>query len=261
MIDESPANALKALLNDERLELAYECPRCAADGFLVDQTNVLEETACQRCTGSFLPQAGFRMLILEIVRMPAEPLKDMIGRAEFADVRCPACQAEMHKLVFDKYPTALCTECRSLWLEPGSLYGLSKGRFGTPGPADPEMEAARRRAFKLERRLRMVKRLALGWVLALSIIGGVHVVLAEVRKRRANKLLEQYGVGGRPLKWWAGRLTELADKKDPTSERLYGITKKRAVANGLIVHEDSLGVSVEPSEELTSQVVERLAKE
>jgi Zn-finger nucleic acid-binding protein len=242
---------------EERLELAYPCPRCKSDAFLVEQGNRLDESRCQRCYGSLVTRQGFLIVAIEYRGLPKEKFNELSQGAGIATkITCPSCSGPMRRVPFDpQVLTAYCTQCRFLWLDPGALYNLTGGAFGRPSRKDEE---ARRRALARFRGSRPWIP-ATGLALVLAGIGAFHVWQRHQDLERARQILVVHGVGGEPIAWWEKQLRTLKTERNEQATKLYALTKRRAEANGLIVDDNSERITVTPSEALLEQIVQRMA--
>lgn len=70
------------------------------------------------------------------------------------------------------------------------------------------------------------------------------------------RLLIDFPFGGQPVRWWRGRLAELAPGGAQADAELYRLTVERARKNGLVVDEATNGVR--PGKEVTVQLLVRL---
>jgi hypothetical protein len=76
-----------------------------------------------------------------------------------------------------------------------------------------------------------------------------------------EEMIRDYPFAGHTMSWWAKRMSALKSKTDDDSKRLYALTKRRAIANGLDVDDQGeRDVRITPSKDLIARIGNRLGR-
>jgi Zn-finger nucleic acid-binding protein len=278
------------------LDLELRCPRCGAHATLVEMKNDAGESRCSSCGGSHLDERGTRKVLVELAGLPARTL-DVSGRNRPGTTRCPSCHTHTASIPIHKYAADVCGKCSTAWFEPGVLFAVTGGKFGSRSAAalepsragaPPRRSPPQSASARAIGRARPMPKPSSGGkffgilmaVCVLVILGGggsAWFLFFRTAPAPASKtppapqgfaldtpptggadLVNDYPFGGRTVIWWSTRLTILKNRSDEKGRALYALTKKRAEANGLTVDETGAEVTVKPSPALMGAIGARL---
>lgn len=104
-----------------------QCPRCAV---ALDRVGgPLDEHRCEQCAGRLLGDGGVERLVEQEIGIDREILYEVRTSGAKDGATCPLCTSVMNRTRLKGEEVDLCGGCGALWLDPGELNRLSRGRY------------------------------------------------------------------------------------------------------------------------------------
>lgn len=279
------------------LDIELRCPRCGPHAALVDMQNDAGESRCTFCAGSHVAQRGMKKVFVELGGVAWRSIESLAKtKSRPGATRCPSCHAHTAAVTVGPTNSDVCPRCVTAWFAPGTLFNVTRGKYGarTNAPVEPRMPGGlakkntprpQKSATPPPRPKSKVLFLALP-VLLLGSAGSVYWYLVRgglsplalfreeapvpVEEKNMVALVPEpaapgseaavadYPFGGRTSAAWEARLTALKARSDQRGRDLYALTKQRAAANELTVDDAGDRVTVRPSQALLAKIGARL---
>src|SRR5262245_37645740 len=112
------------------LDIELRCPRCGPQSRLVDMANDAGESRCTVCAGSHIATKGMRKIFVDHGGLSWRAIETISGKSKPGTTRCPSCHSHTAAISVGYTNADVCARCMTAWFIPGTLFGVSGGKYG-----------------------------------------------------------------------------------------------------------------------------------